>query len=500
MSDQEVSAGAYTSSNVTRLLCAGTYLDAGFRKIVIRELLGNQHRVVAPSYGYDVVPVLAHALAAQRLRRTQVLSTLAGLPVVALLFVTQAVGPIAALVLFFWWGWVTGFMRRVATLDTLITRLRAPAGRGFDGHLPESAHLTSELIRKLDEEQATDGGLVYYGGYKPFVGAGAALPDWSSAELLIEARRPRDLSEATGGSRSEEERIIPFTVSDITSYVAQKLVSELRDNAKDEEKIRKLTVEKRRYAKATAHSSNWSEGYLVAAPKIHWEENYDAAREYLCIRIGSWEQEIVTSMFVGFDIKGNTLHTEFYPYVLLPIKSSFHVINRMPQNTEGVVIKAAFDALLTAPKDVISIMMNPFQDRLPRIVADGVEAGYDKVPLDGSDLGMAGYALRELDRGAVTSVRELATASGFHHFFQRSDTVKYRQIVERRLLQIIETFLAEHNVDLRDHHANQTTILNQAYGDVHSYGANAVVSQGNRGRQGFPRARTAPDAAKEMTH
>lgn len=38
-----------TTSNATRLLCAGTYLDPHYRKAVIRELLTHRYRVVAPS-------------------------------------------------------------------------------------------------------------------------------------------------------------------------------------------------------------------------------------------------------------------------------------------------------------------------------------------------------------------------------------------------------------------------------------------------------------------
>jgi hypothetical protein len=52
----------------TRLLSAGTYLDAGFRDAVIDELYGHQERIVAPSVGFDAVRVLLHALRARRLQ------------------------------------------------------------------------------------------------------------------------------------------------------------------------------------------------------------------------------------------------------------------------------------------------------------------------------------------------------------------------------------------------------------------------------------------------
>ncbi|GGY02741.1 hypothetical protein [Streptomyces djakartensis] len=54
------------ASEATRLLCAGTYLDSGYRDRVIEQLHLNEQRIVAPSLGYDAARVLAHALRARR--------------------------------------------------------------------------------------------------------------------------------------------------------------------------------------------------------------------------------------------------------------------------------------------------------------------------------------------------------------------------------------------------------------------------------------------------
>lgn len=54
------------SSEATRLLCAGTYLDDGFRDTVIDQLYVHEERFAAPSLGYDASRVLAHALRARR--------------------------------------------------------------------------------------------------------------------------------------------------------------------------------------------------------------------------------------------------------------------------------------------------------------------------------------------------------------------------------------------------------------------------------------------------
>ncbi|MFF7966177.1 hypothetical protein ACFZC3_12535 [Streptomyces sp. NPDC007903] len=54
------------TSEATRLLCAGVYLDSGYRDRVIEELHLNEQRIVAPSLGFDAARVLAHALRARR--------------------------------------------------------------------------------------------------------------------------------------------------------------------------------------------------------------------------------------------------------------------------------------------------------------------------------------------------------------------------------------------------------------------------------------------------
>src|SRR5262245_14641026 len=45
----------------TRHLCVGCYVDHEFRERAMREVYLDRSRQIAPSYGYDIVPVLVHA-------------------------------------------------------------------------------------------------------------------------------------------------------------------------------------------------------------------------------------------------------------------------------------------------------------------------------------------------------------------------------------------------------------------------------------------------------
>lgn len=54
-------------TNVTRYLCAAAYLDEGYTRKVIRELVDEPYRAVVPSYGFDIGPIIGHCLRARRL-------------------------------------------------------------------------------------------------------------------------------------------------------------------------------------------------------------------------------------------------------------------------------------------------------------------------------------------------------------------------------------------------------------------------------------------------
>ena len=56
---------------VTRYLCGAAYVDNAYAGRVIGELIEDEQRAVAPSYGFDLEPVLRHCFRARRLWLTQ---------------------------------------------------------------------------------------------------------------------------------------------------------------------------------------------------------------------------------------------------------------------------------------------------------------------------------------------------------------------------------------------------------------------------------------------
>jgi hypothetical protein len=197
----------------------------------------------------------------------------------------------------------------------------------------------------------------------------------------------------------------------------------------------------------------------------------------------------VTSIFVAFDVRGNTLYSEFYPHVMPPVQASFHLVDRLPQRLRaGMLLRMAIDIPLGLPRKGYQAARGAVRRGWAKVRGLGRTA-IDFVGLvDGSDFRLGRYSIDLVDTGARTSLRELAASAGYHHFFQQSDRDKYVQVVQRRLLEVVRDFLIEHNIDVYDHDARGTTILDKStrnYGDATIHGDGVINQGGRNNRQSF---------------
>jgi hypothetical protein len=87
-------------SNATRYLCVGAQIDDGFGDQVIREVIEQPHRAVAPTFGLDLIPVVVHALNARgrRKRRDMLLVLIAGFDLL--------IAPVTTVVTALSWLWI----------------------------------------------------------------------------------------------------------------------------------------------------------------------------------------------------------------------------------------------------------------------------------------------------------------------------------------------------------------------------------------------------------
>ncbi|MCE0447114.1 hypothetical protein LT493_30035 [Streptomyces tricolor] len=324
------------------------------------------------------------------------------------------------------------------------------------------------------------------------MGAGEQVRRWSNAELLIGApltvfdgQRGPGAPPEPGVNAPEPKRkeVIPFTVEEMTDYVADRMAARLRDETRPEERIDGLVVEESTFTTAVTTLRGVTEPTLAQLDG-HWDDAYDTGRAYLASASGpgtrnwsprrSWASTSRATPCTASSTRtcwrrSSRASTSWTgcrpPWTAGCCSSSPGTPCAAPPSPRCVPCAAG-----PAPQLSELLPWRKGRIRVPQ-------------PADSSESGLGRYADAMLNRGAVTSVREMATSATFHHFFQETDTIKYTQIVERQLLQIVRDFLYEHNVDLTEHEARQTNILNN-YGHNNSF-VNGNNNTTNSGTQNF---------------
>ncbi|WP_410575171.1 hypothetical protein [Amycolatopsis sp. cmx-4-61] len=482
------------------------HLDPGFRRAVIAELVDEARRFVAPSYGYDVVPVLGHAVLARRRHRLRSLALSAGVIPLACAAITSGLLAGALLLLSLWWAWVVVFVDELVRRHTLISRLKRDP---FTGQVPEHP-LVLRRAQRIAQDQAEP--VRYYSGFVPFVGAGTLMRNWSFSTIL----------RSTDGGPTPR-----IKADDLIAAIATRLQNTLRDQAPLAERIRTLEISEQWYSTALRASRPAA---ASGGPAPGPNSEYDAPRKYLFLTIGSWDYELVTSIFVGFDVKGFTLHTELHSYQLLPIKGSFHEVDRLPVEFSAshlldIALRSPFDAVLALGRRGTAAL-KPLLHRDDSSARTNLAAGggltgllaavlqLANVPLSLPasaalsvvTVGLAGIAAKwakaarereQLDPphqattiggengkitdwGARASIRDFAASERTHHFFQDADQDKYTKLIERRVMDTIISLLDdEYHVDVSEYRARQATILNfgimqTGSGQIHNTGTLAA--------------------------
>lgn len=108
------------AGETTRRLCAGVYLDHEFRDTVLRDVLHDPYHRVAPSYGFDLVPVAAHAW------RAWCLETIQHTGVLTILLAASVQSPpaaITAVCLLVLWGLAAPTLRLLPEVAALGLRV-----------------------------------------------------------------------------------------------------------------------------------------------------------------------------------------------------------------------------------------------------------------------------------------------------------------------------------------------------------------------------------------
>lgn len=497
-----VDTAAYTRSEVTRLLCAGAYLDAEFRETVITELVEHPERTVPPSLGYDVATVLRHCLRARSVdvrAAGLVLVVLVAGGLVALLGSTAQENPTAeemgkaalvSLALFVFVGLLSwsrqallgrgeslltagrggatgsvGRARRLLALPlglitlalTVLWSLPAwpllgdghvlsalavlfppvllltigvwhqlalsrilwteLARHSFTGEAPEAlpgpfGERRAAALAAIGEEQFSR--LVLYAEDEPFLGAGTPYRPWSLALELD--RRP----DAPEDAEPLDGRRVLDLIAPRLAKLAEVSSRTSRDRLKDLELQECVFLPADLPTGVRRADLPHGDGSVREHLEEAAGEGGEQRRHFLRIRVGGWEEEVVTAVFVRVHTQGDLLILEVLPYVLPPLRSVFHEVDALTERST----RLRMSTLVTAPAVTTALLLSG---------ASALKSWWCE---------WRGSAGEETPEAPRLSVRELGSRDA-RSVFQEMDVSRYVRTIQDRIASGTQQALAE---------------------------------------------------------
>ncbi|MGW8969795.1 hypothetical protein [Streptomyces platensis] len=555
------------ASDATRLLCAGTYMDDGFRDAVIDELYVHEERFAAPSLGIDAARVLAHALRARRLQlgwaagilllwivALPLSSGLAGVYVfpVVLMALARIVrrspvlpGPARFLAFVLRWygrltlaffyasllvaavvgglailgpGWL--FSRVLPDVLNSLTGDDSSDEYGSDGSSPWDSPYGSDggfgathasgllvgvwialllplvlavlvvlqrgqfarvLAGELSRERFPDvmsdpaerfagyrflrlrdrvrteqhGPLVMYRAANPFCGAGQPYKTWS---LSVELNPRADRAAEPLDNSAILARIVPLVAAlrVPSPHGSPATAAAVRD------RLRALEIDECVFLPAEGLPSREAAPYAPEAFEEHRagavEEGGETRRHFLRIRVGGWNEGIVTTVFVRVHTQGGMLMLEVAPHVLWPLRQPFQDADRIAHRyRHHHHFGKAVWALARTPRSAGHALGT---------LARGLLSAWRLAT------GGHGGALPE---GPGVAVRELGSF-GESSLFQDMDVARYLKTIQQRVAAGVTTALREAGYQTDEF---EQRVVHVAEGGVYVESAQGAVGIGD---------------------
>lgn len=519
-SEEPPGDGSVLGTCATRYMCAGAYLDEKFRDWVLTHVYANTGSRVAPSYGFDVVPVVAHARRAWLIAAAQngvltILLAVAGwylAPSTALLctlaylwfllvnvrdYVKQWMGrffrlphrkadpqeslvlveeghrvrdgmvfflPLAAgtFALMLWRGWglaalVGGAAMTVLAAGCVLGVAEFARRRCLQGL--SSGLEPVPLNRRLKAIDSQQRSPVVAHVDDPFIGSGQIVHTWEFTQPLL---RPRD---DAGGPKGSEFTDPPFRTSEMVRHIRDSLHRLARDKGRETEvpglTISDLLLVEGRYL-------GRYRPLLDRGPRLEEFEDFMAdslapGRHHLACQVTSWRGDIVTTVYLHTSLQGGMLYLKYTIYALTPTPERFQVIDAVGGTRADATAKAILGKVLSAPRAL----------RAPRDLWRAIRMARSVLtcPKDRTDDPRYNIGVR-------VSAREHLTTARDRSYFQAMDVAKHSKIIERRIISAVGEFL--HGRVLTAEFEERTTyilnngVLNMGSGDVQIGSANTI--------------------------
>ena len=418
----------------TRYLSAAVQLDVQYATKVVRKVINEPTRALAPAYGADVAVVARWAVDSlmRRWRRdvALLLTILLGIGLIWWMtsfgLLAVAVSVVAPLIV----AWVIVSAEYFVRWYRILARhmLR----ESFDpGTAPEPRQQwVRDRISAISARSR--GNLVVFRGKRAFVGSGQPL---SREHVIIDVSRGRKVKKGKPGKPQS------FTNAD----VHRALIAAMKKLGFSDMKVEERLFVNGRHLRgsddllprgeAAPPAVSVGAGLLLEATLDPTPD----ARTYVCVEMPGWQGQLVVSLFVRAVHAGGSLYVEWEYRVLPPLRDWF-------QRVDGYFGVAwpwrVWRAASRGAKDVIPALYKaPFD-----LVADVVHVVAAR-RRESLILGLVRQG-QGFDYGASTSIREDAQGDDRQHHFLRRDEIMFVLMSQAILVREVRVFLREHNVSL----------------------------------------------------
>jgi len=425
-----------TSQETTRYLAAATQLKLKYARFVVRQIIREPFRAVAPAAGVDVVVVTRWALAALRRRahRDAVLTCLLIVGAAAALeaWTWIPIAVVAVLAIF-----IVAFERWVRDVKILARQMLRGRFRPHDAPSSPSQRVEKRLAVARQQQ---NGNLVVFRGRSPFVGSGE---DYLNNHIVVNVARGKKWK---GGKRQVP---IPFSTPELHEALETALKSmEFPD----------IRVGQRLYVNGEHVNSDprllphrLGPPAADVSPDLLREGCNPAseARTYVCAEIGGWEGQLVVSLFARAVQSHGSLRVEWMFHVLPPLDNDLRLADRRYELTVVAQILKAMAAgvLWFAPALVLAPVTFARYAAVPLI---------DKVRMRHQSRRIRnGYVF---NYGSSPSIRDFISHQQSHDFMA-GDVQAFVSLAQHTLLRALRRFLKTHKMDMKQFADQEQTIV-----------------------------------------
>ncbi|MFI5734070.1 hypothetical protein ACIA49_28400 [Kribbella sp. NPDC051587] len=407
------------SSDATRYLCAAVQLDSRLAQQVVRDVLDERYKAPPTSPDVDLVPVVLHALEAQKRHFARdVLLTLLFFVGVWSLYTARPLIFVLATAL----CWVVVVGETLVATYGVVARDLHPARFKPDALPPPYNDGQRRRLALIAEAQR--GNVSVYSAYKPFAGSGKLVDAWS---MVLDTHRA-----------AEGREVETFTVLEVHDFVRDQL-RDLRTGA--------VTMTDRVFVDGRDIRDDLR--FLpqqVGAPVTSVDpallrsltmESEDRARPYLCITVSGWQGQLVHSTFLRFVLTPRDLFIEASHFLLTPVRDEFQEVDRLlPEPTVGQALRIGGRALWRTPGHLFRAPVTTIAHLFGSMAEEQQRSRQKKEILN---------ALR-FDHGAPVSPRETVSDRWYQRYFQQLDDNWYTKVIDKRLLQSFNEFLVSKGI------------------------------------------------------